>query len=425
MHIPHGDPLLVHLMMFHEVRCQHVFEMGRFLFDIHGTHLDFGETEYILICGLKVVPYVDLLHDEKGRSYSNLRSRLFPDIYDVRLRLKDLEDLIMSPNYLALQDEDDVMLIQLVFMLKGLHRRDVKTDIPAAVYKLADNKDDWNRFALGTYLWTYTSCLMREMFKKIEEFRIFKQANPESKKPNNQPINVMAIPEELMLLFYVRYVNWTLNPVESPPRQHSPVQNSPLVIVSPARRKMYKSEIETSLTESDTNASSLQHLEIETMYMLDDTSRLVNKKKTSTKTLVKRLLGRNERGVFHVAIHTKIEEIHQSKEKKVVESPEKANEDIVNKESNDVSNYLLLDSVEAASLLTFWREWNTIYSNLNTKHRLHMITLDVEFWSRLLAVTDVGWLFSSCLVHGKAAVERKVDDIPSRTQFAKWKIIFS
>ena len=30
MHIPHGDPLLVHMMMLHEIRCQQVFEMGGF-----------------------------------------------------------------------------------------------------------------------------------------------------------------------------------------------------------------------------------------------------------------------------------------------------------------------------------------------------------------------------------------------------------
>ncbi|CAI9287217.1 unnamed protein product [Lactuca saligna] len=243
--------------------------MGRFLFDIEGIQLNFGETEYILICGLKVGPYMDLLHDEKGQSYSNLRARLFPDILDARLRLKDLEDLIMSPNYLALQDEDVVMLIQLVFILKGLHGRDVKTGIPTVVYKLADNIDDWNKFSWGTYLCKYTSRMMRGMFKKIEDFRVLKQANPESKKiwiletfpkaikfyirmptelsrvrawrsktslswvkwcrimnvsvSNNQHINVMATPEELMFSFYARYVNWTLNPVESPPRQHSRV----------------------------------------------------------------------------------------------------------------------------------------------------------------------------------------------------------
>nr|KAJ0191618.1 hypothetical protein LSAT_V11C800450900 [Lactuca sativa] len=98
----------------------------------------------------------------------------------------------MSPNYLALQDEDAVMLIQLVFM-----------------------------FEWGTYFWKYTPRMMRGMFKKIKEFREFKEANPESKKvhkytvpgfmllfkPNNEPINVEANPKELMLPFYVRYVN--------------------------------------------------------------------------------------------------------------------------------------------------------------------------------------------------------------------------
>nr|KAJ0220665.1 hypothetical protein LSAT_V11C200070420 [Lactuca sativa] len=107
--------------------------------------------------------------------------------------------------------------------------------------------------------------------------------------PNNQPINVVPNPEELMLSFYVRYVNWTLNPIESPPRQHSPVRNSPPHVASPARKRMYKSEIETSSTEFAINASSSQHLE--SSYMSNDTSRLVRKKKMSTKALVKRLLG--------------------------------------------------------------------------------------------------------------------------------------
>nr|KAJ0207816.1 hypothetical protein LSAT_V11C500268800 [Lactuca sativa] len=89
--------------------------------------------------------------DKRGRSNSNLFSRLFPDITDARLRLKDLEDYIMSLNYLELQDEDVVMLIQLVFMLKGLHGRDVKTGILATIYKLDDNIDYWNLFAWGTY----------------------------------------------------------------------------------------------------------------------------------------------------------------------------------------------------------------------------------------------------------------------------------
>nr|KAJ0200131.1 hypothetical protein LSAT_V11C600330510 [Lactuca sativa] len=95
----HGDPLLVHLIMLHEVQSQQVLNR-----EDTGVQLDFGETKYILISGLS----------------------LFPDIIDSHLRLRDFEEYIMSPNYLQLQDEDAIMLIQLVFMLKGLHGQDVK-----------------------------------------------------------------------------------------------------------------------------------------------------------------------------------------------------------------------------------------------------------------------------------------------------------
>nr|KAJ0217152.1 hypothetical protein LSAT_V11C300145120 [Lactuca sativa] len=275
MHIPHGDPLLVHLMMLHEVKIQEVFEMGRFLFDIEGRHLQFGETEYILICGLKVGRYVDLLYDEKGR----LHARLLPDISDARLRLKDLEDFIMSPKYLEVEDEDVVMLIQLVFVLKGLHGRDVKTCIPAAIYNLADNRDDWNKqlkeanpeskkihkytvpgFMLPFKIWiletfpeatNFNVCIPTE----LPRMRFWRSKAPLSWDnycriinmfvPNNQPIQVVANETELMLPFYVRYVNWTLNHEESPPLQqspppqHSPVRNSPPAIQSPPRRIGY------------------------------------------------------------------------------------------------------------------------------------------------------------------------------------------
>ncbi|XP_052626215.1 uncharacterized protein LOC128133191 [Lactuca sativa] len=122
--------------------------------------------------------------------------------------------------------------------------------------------------------------------------------------PNNQPISIEASPTELMLSFYVCYVNWTLNHEESSPRQHtmvrnspespqpqhSPVRNSPPIVASPPRRKKYKSE--TSSTESDTNASYSQHVDIERTYMSTNTStRLVKKKKMSIKVLVKCLLG--------------------------------------------------------------------------------------------------------------------------------------
>ncbi|CAH1421512.1 unnamed protein product [Lactuca virosa] len=105
-----------------------------------------------------------------------------------------------------------------------------------------------------------------------------------NQRPNNHPIVVVANETELMVPFYIRYVNWTLNHEESPPRQHS----APIV-ASPPRRKKYK--LETSSTETSTNASTSQQPEVERTYMSSDTStRSVKKKKTSTKALVKRLI---------------------------------------------------------------------------------------------------------------------------------------
>ncbi|CAH1416329.1 unnamed protein product [Lactuca virosa] len=189
---------------------------------------------------------------------------------------------------------------------------------------------------------------------------------------------------------------------------------------------MYKSEIETSSTESGTNASSSQRPEIETSYMSNDTSRLVKKKKTTTKALVKRLLGvvadltskvdrvlqkkdepdRNfeqdrgfreeeeeeemineeeEKKYYHdthlhyndISTHglelqstPKLKKITKAKKKKVVKSPEKANEDIVNEESNDVSNHLLLDSVEVTDAGWLISSHIAIWSALLMERRL-------------------------------------------------------
>nr|KAJ0209221.1 hypothetical protein LSAT_V11C400196230 [Lactuca sativa] len=236
------------------------------------------------------------------------------------------------------------MLIQLVFVLKRLHGRDVKTCIPTAIYNLADNRDNWNRFAWGTYLWRYTSRMMRGMFKKIVEFRQFKEANLESKKihkytvpgfmlpfkPNNQPIQVVANETELMLPFYVRYVNWTLNHEESPPSQqsplpqHSPARNSPPAVQSPPRRSIYKSD--TCSTESATNASSSQQPEIE--------MRVVKKKKSSTKALVKHLLG------VVAELSSKVDRVLEEKDepnKRFVEDEEKEEEEeeIINEDGEE------------------------------------------------------------------------------------------
>ncbi|CAI9265822.1 unnamed protein product [Lactuca saligna] len=201
MHVPNGDPLLVHLMMLLEVRSQEVFVEGRFRFEIQGVQLKFGETKYILISGLRVGPYVDLLHEERGHSNSNLWVRLFPNITDATLRVKHLTEYIMSPQHMRLHDADAILLIQLVFMLKGLHGQDVKTSISTAVYKLVDNICDWNRFPWGTYFWSYTSKLMHGMFEKIENFRLFKETNPESKKTHKYTVVGFMLPFKVSFIW--------------------------------------------------------------------------------------------------------------------------------------------------------------------------------------------------------------------------------
>ncbi|CAH1450767.1 unnamed protein product [Lactuca virosa] len=193
-----------------------------------------------------------------------------------------------------------------------------------------------------------------------------------------------------MLSFYICYINWNLTHEESPPRQHSPP-----IVSSPPRRKKYNSE--TSSTEFATNASSSQQHEIERTYMSSDTStRSGKKKKMRTKELMKRLLGivadltsnvdrvlqkkdepdtgfgeeedmvneEEEEIYYHVTPIVRPQrkngvawyqrtpftvKITQTMKKKAMESPEKENEDIVNEESNDVSNHLPLDSLHTAT----------------------------------------------------------------------------
>lgn len=92
----------------------------------------------------------------------------------------------------------------------------------------------------------------------------------------------------------------------------------------------------------------------------------------------------------------KVKKISKTRKKKIEESPKKTNEDIVNAESSDVpSNNLLLDSIYTTSPMSFWQEWSLISPKLITKHRLHILPLDMDFWARLLSVSDKGWLVSS------------------------------
>ncbi|CAH1440110.1 unnamed protein product [Lactuca virosa] len=186
--------------------------------------------------------------------------------------------------------------------------------------------------------------------------------------PNNHPIVVVENTTELMLSFYIRYINWTLNHEESPPRQHSPP-----IVGSLPRKKKYKSE--TSSTETATNDSSSQRPKVERTYMSSETStRSVKKKKTITKALVKRLIG------VVAKLTSKVDRVLQKKDEPDTRFGEE--EDMVNEEEEETYYH---DSLYAASTLGFWKEWNMISSNLNTTHRLHILPLDVEFWSRNVA----------------------------------------
>ncbi|CAH1453067.1 unnamed protein product [Lactuca virosa] len=138
-------------------------------------------------------------------------------------------------------------------------------------------------------------------------------------RPNNQPISVVENATELMLLFYIRHV--ILTHEESPPRQQIPP-----IVALPPRRKKYKSE--TSSTESATNAYSSQHPEVERTYMSSDTSiRSVKKKKTSTKALVKRLLG------VMAELFSKVDRVLQKKDEPYTGFGEE--EDMVNEEEEE------------------------------------------------------------------------------------------
>nr|KAJ0194944.1 hypothetical protein LSAT_V11C700379510 [Lactuca sativa] len=196
MQIPHGDPLLVHLMMLHEDEdTVMLIQLVFMLKGLHGRDVKTG----IPVAVYKVADNIDDWNMFAWGTYlrtniSRLMRGMFKKIEEFRLfkqanpESKKAHKYTIPDFMLSFKDEDTVMLIQLVFMLKGLHGRDVKTGIPVAVYKVADNIDDWNMFAWGTYLRTNISRLMRGMFKKIEEFRLFKQANPESKKAHKYTI---------------------------------------------------------------------------------------------------------------------------------------------------------------------------------------------------------------------------------------------
>nr|KAJ0216337.1 hypothetical protein LSAT_V11C300110180 [Lactuca sativa] len=144
MPTPNGDPMLCHLMMLHEVRDVEVAKAGKFRFKLQGRVVEYGETKFCLISGLRFGLYVDIIHTKVSTS-STLRNRLFPNVRDEDLRLKDLEDL-KEPTFSTCSDEDAVMVMQMMFLLRGLIGRDDNMYIPPTVYEIADSQYNWNKY---------------------------------------------------------------------------------------------------------------------------------------------------------------------------------------------------------------------------------------------------------------------------------------
>nr|KAJ0225783.1 hypothetical protein LSAT_V11C100022060 [Lactuca sativa] len=236
MPTPNGDLMLCYLMMLHEVRDVEVARVGKF----GSSYKAYGETEFCLISGLRFGPYVDITNTKVSIS-STLRNQLFPNVRDEDLRLKDLEDYINGPSFSTCSDEDA-----------------------------------YDMFAWGTYLWRYSETQLRLWFGKINRylrdnesvgytkmikytvtgfqlpFKTFPEAlrfahHTENEIPRmrawriktqlslEQCLRILDVsmenkiprifeptPVEIHLSFFVRYINWTLDKVQSPPQQQSP-----------------------------------------------------------------------------------------------------------------------------------------------------------------------------------------------------------
>nr|KAJ0186791.1 hypothetical protein LSAT_V11C900472780 [Lactuca sativa] len=146
MPTPNGNPMHCHLMMLHEVRDVEVARAGKFQFELQGMMVEHGETEFCLISGLRFGSYVDITNTKVGTSLA-LRNRLFPNVRDEDLLLKDLEDYIKGPTFSTCSDEDAVMVMQMMSLIG----RDENTCIPPAVYELADSQYNWTNIKFIIY----------------------------------------------------------------------------------------------------------------------------------------------------------------------------------------------------------------------------------------------------------------------------------
>ncbi|CAI9301822.1 unnamed protein product [Lactuca saligna] len=164
-----GDSMLCILMILHEVRDVEVARAGKFRFELQGRVVEYGETKFCLISCLRFGPYVDI-KNTKVTTSSTLRNRLFPSVKDEDLRMKDLEEYIKGLAFSTCSDEDAIMAMQMMFLLRGLIGRDNNTCILPAMYELADSQYYWNRFVWGMYLWMYSETQLRLWFGKIYRY---------------------------------------------------------------------------------------------------------------------------------------------------------------------------------------------------------------------------------------------------------------
>nr|KAJ0193753.1 hypothetical protein LSAT_V11C800433720 [Lactuca sativa] len=251
MPILNGDLMLCHLLMLHEVRDFEVAKARKFRFPFQSRVVEYGETKFYLIRGLRFGPYVDKINTKVSTS-STLMTQLFPNVRDEDLRLKDLKDYIKGPAFSTCSDED-----------AGSHRLRRQYMHSAGSYDM---------FAYGTYLWRYSETQLRLWFGKIYRYlrdnesvgytKMMKYTvwiletfletlrfahHTENEIPRmrawrmktqlslEQCLHVSDVsvennisrvfeptPVEIHLSFFVRYMNWNLDKVQSPQQQQSP-----------------------------------------------------------------------------------------------------------------------------------------------------------------------------------------------------------
>nr|KAJ0219408.1 hypothetical protein LSAT_V11C300134280 [Lactuca sativa] len=204
MPISNGDPMFCHLLMLHEV----VARTGRFRFELRG--------------GLRFGPYFDVINTKFDTKYI-LRDRLFPNVTDENLRLKDIKDYIKGPEFLTCGDDDAVSYDEI--QIRAFSRyNDTKLRIVfGIIHRFLRDHDN----VASPMILKYTVTGFHLPFQ-VWILETFLKAVYHTANENNIPRVVQATNIEIKLPFYMCYLDWTFNRVESPLMQQSPTkQRSP------------------------------------------------------------------------------------------------------------------------------------------------------------------------------------------------------